>query len=295
MTLRHLKIYVAVCDHGTLTAAGKELYIAQPAISLAISELEAHYGVKFFDRISNRLHITDIGKQFRQYAQHIISLYEEMEHNIMDGDGLGTLRVGSSITIANCFLPDLINSLKIKHPQISVEVIVQNSEVVESNILNNHIDVGLIEGGIHNSYIESIEFMEDKLVFIVPNNHVLSGRKKVEVQELNHKDFLLREQGSAGREIFDGIVDTYGLSVNRLWQSTSTQAIIRAVEKGIGISILPYMLVEEQIKKGKVNTFDLSDISLSRNFSVIYHKNKFLSQSALDLIEICKETVYKND
>ena len=65
MTLRHLRIFVAVCKYGSATAAGKHLYLAQPAVSLAISELESNYEIKLFDRISNRLHITDQGGSFR--------------------------------------------------------------------------------------------------------------------------------------------------------------------------------------------------------------------------------------
>ena len=288
MTLRHLKIYVAVCETGTLTAAGKKLFIAQPAVSVAISELEAHYGVHFFDRISNRLHITDTGRQFKQYAQHIISLYEEMEHNITNGDGIGTLRIGSSITIANCFLPMLIKELKEQHTQLTVKVMVQNSELIESNILSNHIDIGLIEGSVHNGYVNSIPFMTDKLVFIAPPKHPLSQKKEVEVSDLEFQNFLLREQGSAGREIFDGIVDTYALSVNRVWESVSTQAIIRGVEQGLGLSILPYLLVQEEVENGKIIAFGLKDISLTRLLSIVHHKNKFLAKSALDFIEICQ-------
>ncbi|MFI3172262.1 MAG: LysR family transcriptional regulator [Eubacteriales bacterium] len=292
MTLRHLRIYVAVCETGTLTAAGKKLYIAQPAISLAISELEGNYGVKFFDRISNRLHITDTGQQFLQYAQHIISLYEEMEHNIIDGDALGTLRIGSSISIANSILCDLVKCINEKHPKLKVNVIIQNSEIIEEKILDNSIDIGLIEGSVHSNYINTIDFMDDTLVFIAPLNHPLANKSQIDIWELQNEDFLLRELGSAGREIFDGLVDTYSLRINRMWQSTSTQAIIKGVANGFGLSMLPYLMVKESVESGMVSTFYLKDISLNRKFSVIHHKNKFLSQSTKEFIELCK--VHKN-
>lgn len=292
MTLRHLQIYVTVCELGTLTAAGRKLYISQPAISLAISEMETHYGVKLFDRISNRLHITDVGRQVQQYAQHIISLYDEMEHNITDVDAFGVLRIGSSITIANCLLPDFILELKKTHPQTDVKVVVQNSELIEKSILNNKIDFGLIEGTVHSEYLRAEEFMEDKMVFIIPIGHALAKKKSIAITELEGENVLLREPGSAGREIFDGLVDTYSLSVNHVWQSTSTQAIIGAVKKGLGISILPYMLVKEFVEKGEISMFELQDIPLMRIFSVVHHKNKYLSNSALDFIEICRKSIW---
>ena len=77
MTLRHLRIYVTVCETGSMTAAAKKLYIAQPSISLAVSEMERYYGVRLFDRISRRLYMTDSGRQTLEYARHIIALFDE--------------------------------------------------------------------------------------------------------------------------------------------------------------------------------------------------------------------------
>lgn len=287
MTIRHLKIYIAVCETGTLTAAGKKLYIAQPAISLAISELECHYGVRFFDRISNRLHITDSGSQFLQYALHIISLFDEMEYNTINNDTHGILRIGSSITIGNYFLNDFIRTFKKLHPHISVNVAIQNSKDIESAVLDNQIDIGLIEGPIHSSFLTSNEFMKDSLQFICPPSHSFANQTNIPITDLNNQDFLLREKGSGGREILEGLVDAYSLSINKMWESTSTQAIIQGVEHGFGIALLPYLLVEKSIQDGSISSFTLENISLTRDFSIIYHKNKFLTKNMHDFKEIC--------
>lgn len=79
MSLRHMRIFVAVCSAGSMTAAAKQLFLSQPAVSLAISELEQDYNVKLFDRISNKLRLTESGEQLRQYAERIVYLYDEME------------------------------------------------------------------------------------------------------------------------------------------------------------------------------------------------------------------------
>lgn len=89
MTLRHMKIFVAVCRTGSITAAGKQLFLSQPSVSQAISELEQNYGVKLFDRISRRLHITEAGTQLLQYAEHIVQLFDEMEQGIKNWDSVG--------------------------------------------------------------------------------------------------------------------------------------------------------------------------------------------------------------
>ena len=78
MTIRHLRIFTEVCSCGSVTGAAKKLYLAQPSVSLAIRELEEHYGVKLFDRIARRLDLTEAGARLLTYATHIISLFDDM-------------------------------------------------------------------------------------------------------------------------------------------------------------------------------------------------------------------------
>lgn len=288
MTLRHLKIFVTVCETGSTTAAGEKLHIAQPSISLAISELESYYGIKLFDRIAKRLHITEIGKSFLQYATHIVGLFEDMEKEIKNFDVTGLIRIGASITIGNNLLPKYITEFKQMHPQMDIKVIIDNSEKIQQYILSNQIDIGLIEGIVHSSYIMEHKFRDDELVMICGNDHHFANQKNIEISKLQSESFILREAGSAGREIFDSTMTSYGIKILPAWESTSTQAIIRAVQANLGISVLPYLMVKDSLERKEISQFQLSGIRFKRNFSVIYHQNKFLTKSAKDFISLCK-------
>lgn len=287
MTLRHLKIFVTVCECNSVTGAAEKLYIAQPSVSLAISELEGYYGVKLFDRISRRLSITEIGKQFLSYATHIVSLFDEMEKGIKNWDTIGTLRVGASITIGNYLLPSYVQNFQKQHSQIKVYAVIDNSETIEKHILNNNIDLALIEGNVHNSQINQHKFMDDELILICGKNHSLSEKKTVNIHELKEQNFILRGKGSAGREVFESILRLHNIEIEPTWESTSTQAIIKAVRAGLGISVLPYLLVKEHLSDRNILQVKINDISLIRQFSVIYHKNKFLTNSAKEFIRLC--------
>lgn len=288
MTLRHLKIFITVCETGSATAAGEKLFIAQPSISLAISELENHYGVKLFDRISKRLHITETGKHFLQYATHIVDLFESLEREIKNFETMRVLRIGSSITIGNYLLVNYIAEFKKVHPNIDVNVIIDNSSTIQQHVLSNKIDIGLIEGTVCNDYIINQKFYEDELIFICATDHPFVRQQTVELNQIKHEKFLLRENGSGGREIFNSKMNTLGLDIVPAWESTSTQAIINAVRKNLGISVLPYLLVKDLIDHNEIIEFKISNIHLTRNYNIIYHKNKFLTQSAKDFINICK-------
>lgn len=289
MTLRHLKIFVTVCETGNMTEAAAQLFIAQPSISLAVSEMEEYYGVKLFDRISRKLYLTENGRRALQYARHIIDLLDEMEQGVRNVDAVGRLRVGTSITIGTYLLPGYIMKLQRQYPSLKVEASVANSGTIEQQILDNQIDIGIIEGVVHSPYIRSESFAGDRLAFICAPDHPFAGRTLDGLWEVTNQDFILREKGSAGREIFEGILAAQELNVKPVWQSVSNQVILQGVRNGLGISVLPYFLVKDGICKGELSEFRIKDLALSRKFSVVYHKNKFLSQSARTLIELCKE------
>ncbi len=288
MTLRHLKIFVTVCETGSATAAGAKLYIAQPSISLSISELEDYYGIKLFDRIAKRLHITEAGKHFLQYATHIVGLFENMEKEVRNLDAIGVIRIGASITIGNFLLPSYISEFKQAHPQMDVKVVIDNSDKIQQYILSNHIDIGIIEGIVHSSYIIDHKFRNDELVLICANDHPFAQHKTIELSQLQSENLILREAGSAGREIFDGTMIAHGLKISPAWESTSTQSIVRAVQANLGISVLPYLLVHDSLERKEINQFQLKGIRFQRSFCVIYHRNKFLTESAKDFIALCK-------
>lgn len=288
MTLRHMRIFVAVCKYNSITAAAEKLYLAQPTVSLAIKEMEAYYGVALFDRISHKLYLSETGKLFLSYATHIVSLFDELDTKIRNADTIGLLRIGASITTGSYLLPKLVSLFNISHPNIKVQVVIENSEELENRILANDIDFALIEGTVHNSQIEGEKMMEDKLVLVCGKSHVLAKADCVGIDQLQQYNFILREKGSGTRELFDSTLLVYGVSIKPSWESVSTHAIVNAVSEGLGLSVLPYLMVKEDIDAGRIKQLELKDIHFARSIYMIHHKNKFLPISATEFMSLCK-------
>ncbi len=290
MTLRHMKIFLSVCECGSITAAADKLCISQPAVSLAVKELETYYGVVLFDRISRKLFITEAGKRFLAYAGQIISLFDEMEKDIKDWDSFGQLRIGSSITIGTCLMPSYVKQYSILHPSVRVNVIVDNSQVIVNRILRNELDFALIEGFIQSNNIVLKTFMEDEVVIVCGVNHAFAAKPEVSLSELALQAFILREKGSGTRELFDSTMLMHDLVITPLWESVSTESIINAVSKGIGISVLPLKLVKREIDAHRLIRVKIKGIEFKRNFNIIYHKDKHLSGSAKAFMNMCQTT-----
>lgn len=168
MTLRHMRILVAVFQQGSVTKAAQALHLAQPSVSLALRELEDYYGVALFTRTGRQLLPTVCGQSFYDYAVHVVSLVDEMETQMRNWDTLGTMRIGSTITIGTHLLPGLVRQLQAEFPDLKIEVKVCRASQVEQLILDNDIDLGLMEMQPEHPKLYAEPFLHDELQAIVP-------------------------------------------------------------------------------------------------------------------------------
>lgn len=292
MTLRHLTIFVSVFRRSSITKAADDLHLAQPSVSLAIRELEDYYGIRLFERIGRRIFPTEAGTRFYSYAVHITSLFSDMENTMKNWDAHGTIRIGSSITIGTCILPVLIRQFQNEHPDLQIESFVSNSADIMRRLSAGSIDLGLIEIQSDQPDIRCIPFMQDSLCAIVPPFHPLTQKPCVSLEELAEYPFLMREKGSAGRDILDACFSIHQVSVHPLWESSSTEALVHAVVEGLGVAILPNLLVERDIQDGIVSRIPLTpelEQELKRGLNIIYHKSKYLTPNMNAFIALCRQ------
>lgn len=294
MTIRHLTILRAVCENGcNTTRAAEALHMTQPAVSLALRELEQYYGTVLFDRIGRRLQITEGGRRFLDYARHILALYDDMERDMHNWDASGMLRIGASITIGSQFLPGYIKAFQTRYPDIQMRILVMPSDVLEEKIILNELDLALIESPVHRDGITSEAYMDDELVAICPPDSPFSPGQTIPLETFMQQSFLLRERGSGTREVFDRVIEQAGYSVSPIWEAMSTTALVRAVSSGLGVAVLPARMVRGAISSKQVIPVRVETLSFHRRFFIIHHRQKYLTASMQAFIELCRH--YEED
>ena len=271
MTLRHMKILVEVYRQNSVTKAAQALHLSQPSVSLALRELEDYYGVTLFERVGRRISPTECGREFYGYAVHVVSLMDELETRMRNWDAIGTVRIGATVTIGTYLLPELVRQYQAEFPALHVDVQVCRASQVEQLVLDNRIDLGLIETQPEHEELVAVPFSRDELQAIVPLDSPLAGR------------------GSAGRKALDGYLALHRLSVQPAWESVSTQALIKAVVEGLGVAVLPKLLIQQDVASGNVVPLTLKE-PLRRTLNIVYHKRKYLSESMQRFIALCQET-----
>jgi DNA-binding transcriptional LysR family regulator len=294
MTLRHMIIFCTVCENKcNTTRAAKALHMTQPAISLAIKELEDYYGVRLFDRIGRRLQITDAGKEFLSYAIHISDLFTDMETGLRNWGTHGLLRVGASITIGSQFLPSYVKAFSNLCPDIDVRAVIEPADGLEQKIMANELDCALTEGLVHHPDIISEAYIEDHLSVVCAAGTGWHQGQIISIEEFQKQRFLLREHGSGTREVFERAIAQAGIRVTPIWEAMSTTALVNAVINGLGIAVLPHRMILPALNRGLIVTVGVHGLKFRRNFYIIHHKDKFLTEAAKTFMDLCRN--YETD
>lgn len=289
MTIRHMKIFLAVLEHGcNTTRAAEALHMTQPAVSLAIRELEEYYGVTLFDRIGRRLKITAAGLRFQESASRIAMLFDDMEKGMRNWDAFGLLRVGASVTIGSQFLPYYVKAFCERRPGIEIRAVVAPSDQLEQKLLANELDLALIEGITHDPALISEEYMEDRLTVICPAAGEFLKKETLTLEEFKRQRFLLRERGSGTREVFDRAAEAAGFTVTPVWEAMSTTALVNAVVNGLGVAVLPQRMVAGPVQRGLVTTVRVEGMDFLRKFHIVYHCEKHLTTAAEAFLDLCR-------
>lgn len=289
MTLRHFQIFLAVCDTMNMTAAAESLYISQSAVSQAIAELGNHYEVRLFERLSKRLYLTQAGEKLLSYARHIARLNKEIDLQMQSMREGGLIRIGASVTVGAYVLPELVARFLKTYPTAEIEVVEDNTTVIEKLLLTDKIDIGLVEGEIASPDLRVLPFAKDELVLICGKTHRLYGQTVADPKELEQEKYIVREQGSWTRKTFENVMAANGLKWKPSWTCNNADTIKKAVEKGLGVSVISRRAVEKEAQEGLLYIVPVKDLRFDRLFKLVYHKDKYLHRLMLDFMDLCKQ------
>lgn len=294
MTIRHLKIFTTVADAGGMSKAAKELHITQPSISQAIAELERYYGVKLFERLSQKIYLTKEGELMLSFSRHILDSFEQMEKAMNQAVEKSSLRIGCSVSVGTCLIEEILDEAWERIPQCQISVVVANSSEIERAILTNEVDIGIVEGILKNKDLVITPVCEDELVVVCGRQHPLGRETSVTLDMLQGQDYASRESGSAERNQYEKLFEEAGLQLNRVFCSTNTEAIKNAVIHGRGIAVFSRRMVKEEVARGDMLVIRVRDIEVKRNIDLVMHKNKYISNEIQTMQKILTELQFED-
>ncbi len=288
MTIRHLKIFIAVATCGKMRLAAENLYISQPAVSQAIKELESYYHVTLFERLSHRLYLTEEGKKLLSHARYVVDSFDNLDLMMRKQGTAPLLRVGGSVSVGTYLLNDILDKMEHHIKDLQFKVIINNTSMIEELIKTSELDIALIEGALSYEELVQIPIYEDELVVIVGKGHPLFTTETITLDELENQVWISREEGSMTRNQYEQLLLEKQYTIKHKWIFSNTEAIKQAVIRGRGIAIISKMLIQKELASGELRILPVEHITVTRPIKLVYHKDKYLSEYLTAFIHICK-------
>jgi DNA-binding transcriptional LysR family regulator len=264
MKLKKIQAFILVIEKGSFSLAAETAGVSQPSISQAIRSLEADLGVQLLIRRNNQITITPAGNYVYSVGKNILEKWQEMFEGLKAYQGTltGTLNIGASTIPGTYLIPRWIGNFKRLFPKVNVIIETRDSDEIIELLLDRKLDLGIVGSKPESSSILTEVVATDRLTLIVPTGHPLEQISEITLEELLKYEFVIREPGSGTRKALENWLNKHQIDINKLKyvaQFGSTEAIIGAVEEGLGISFVSNLAATRAIKAGKVKIVPLSE------------------------------------
>jgi DNA-binding transcriptional LysR family regulator len=243
MSIQKYLAFIKTVEYGSLTKAAEALGYTQSGISHMINDLEAEWGIALLERKRSGVRITSDGLKILPHLQNVCHAHQKLLTEIEELHGLnsGLIRVGTFSSVATHWLPNMIKSFQKDYPNIEFELLLGDYTEIESWIIQGRVDCGFLTFPF-NPDLESVFLERDRLLVILPEHHPLAERESFPLGALAEEPFMLLEKGGRG-EIAE-ILKMHHIVPNVRFTTWDDYAIMAMVENGLGISILPELILK---------------------------------------------------
>ncbi|MDM5224398.1 LysR family transcriptional regulator [Peribacillus sp. NJ11] len=277
MELRHLITLKTIVDKGGFKKAATHLGYAQSSVTTHIKELEEEIGKPLFDRLGKKVVLTHYGHHFLSYAVKIIDLYSQALNTNEEPTGDLTIGISESLTIGR--IPSILLKYKKSYPKVNLSLKSIDNYDVASNLQNGDIDLALLlekdDWSIPDLHCEKLK--RERMVLISPP-----------VQE-DIRTVLYTERSCSYKSVFEHYIQFKQMDVKESLDFQSIEAIKQCVRSGLGISLVPYFSVKEELESNKLHGEQISPEHPGISTFLAYHKDKWLSPSIISMISLIRD------
>ncbi len=269
MTLTQLRVFCTVASLGSFTAAAQRLFTTQPAVSMQIRALESDMGVRLFVRRGKEMVLTDPGRLLLERASQAIGLLDDVRRDLgaAAAGTTGRLRIGATSTFALYYLPDFLKNFRQDHRGVELILRVERSEYQVEMLTRGQLDVGFIWDLVSPAAVRTVPLGREQFVLVSAPGYPMPQR--VIPRELRTHPFITAQAGSTMRQFVEDHLRRAGVQIDVVMDFTSTEAIKRAVEMGLGVSILARVTVLDELRTKKLRLHTLVALPLWRKFLLI--------------------------
>lgn len=279
-------MFLSVLEHGSFSAAGRELGMTQPAVSNHLHTLEGRFEVTLLTR-GRPMRATPAGESLAKHARRVLGEISALESEMTRHVGpRGHLVVGASSTPGELLLPRLAVTFSTRYPEVVLDVRVADTDATVAALLMREVEVAVVGRTVEHPRLVERVIEEDELVPVVAAADALAD-EPVTAEELADSAFVLREEGSATRWAVEEGLRAVGIGVRVSMELGSNAAVAGAVAAGAGIGVVPARMIAAQ---PQVRPLKIHGLCIRRPFVLIVERDRALSPAAEAFAEMCVES-----
>lgn len=291
-----LKTFLVVAANGSFSAAARERFVTQPAVTQQIRKLETEVRVPLFVRHERGVRLTAAGELLYEYAVRMAELEAQAEEGLaaLHETLSGTLRVGATLTLGEYVVPPIIGRFKAAHPEVEILLEVENTPRVVEHVAAGRYSCGLIEGPYQNVLVRSEKLADDELAVVCGEAHPLAAAESLSLDDLVRAAWILREPESGTRRVFEDALHRAGVDPETLkvvMQIGSTQAAKGLVLGGAGLTVLSPWTVRDELAAGQLRRLAVPELDLHRAFNFVFVRGGRLPLVTRRFVGFCRERV----
>ena len=286
MTLREMQIFIEVCRTGSMTEAGRRLFISQSTVSQVILALEKQYHVKLFERSKKKLIITEHGKIMQNSCIKILSEAQELEYNLSHM-GQKYIRVGTTLISSSSVLDQIWSAYHLACPDVRTQIVVEENESLVYKLQNHKLDVVITEQNVGARDLICEKFAEDIFVLICAEGSDFFSRDEIQLNELHGKELLTRERGNPTRKLIEQVIAEQNILIH-LIEFNNIDIIKAEVIQKHGIAIMARRLLVQELQRKLLRAIPISDLKKKRFFYVLAQIHSLANPVIEHFIEVCQ-------
>lgn len=285
MSLIQLKYFCETCRCHSITGAAKELFVTQPAISLAIKELEAEFKITLFTRINNRLTLTDDGAQFYKKAIYILQYCSDMQLELAQGEKKQAMKIGIPPILSSIFFPGMLEAYLEEFPDSKLSLEEYGSVRACSMVMEDQLDIALVNMEMYNiDQLDSCILLHDQLVYCVSHEHAFAKKESISIEELDGQEIILFNRDSVQNKLLRSRFETYKVHPNIIMQGSQLYTMINFMRNGKTGSFL-YGCTMAGLPKYKAIPLDPP---LKTDIGIVWKKGRYVTSQMQQFISFVK-------
>lgn len=293
MEMRQLQIFAALAEELNFTRTAERLHTVQSNVTSHVRHLEEELGAQLFDRYPRRLVLTEAGTRFLPYALRVLATVDEARRTIRFGDvPAGPLRIGAPESILTYRLPRALRRFRQLHPHVMLMLRPYVDWPLAGPLQNGEFDLAIrLADKVAEKTLGSRRIGAERIVLVAAPGHPLVGRTTVRPRDLSAQHLLLTEEGCAYRKKFERILKARAIRPPSVGEFASVEAIKQCATLGMGIALLPEIVVASEIRSGALHVLAWRGPDVSMSTHVVWHKDRSMTPAMRGFLETLDATL----